>query len=132
MDRKIFDQDQAVVAEKAEVARQLAKKHYQAEVGLLRIFRLMGSTDVEVKPLEPIKLLKMNTNTIASGVLPVSFGPAPASGIPYPSVIVEVSPAVFGKTVAPASSNRSRDGGNEIAEAFDGKVCLAVPRTGRP
>ena len=39
----------------------------------------------------------MNANTVPSGVLPVSFGPAPASGIPYPSVIVEVSPEEFAK-----------------------------------
>jgi hypothetical protein len=34
----------------------------------------------------------VNSNTVPSGVLPLHFGPAPASGIPYPSVIVEVSP----------------------------------------
>jgi hypothetical protein len=37
-------------------------------------------------------------------------------------------PAAF----APAGSNRSGGGGNEIAEAFDGKDRKAVPRTGRP
>jgi hypothetical protein len=37
-------------------------------------------------------------------------------------------PAAF----APAGSNRSGGGGNEIAEAFDGKDRMAVPRTGRP
>jgi transposase len=35
-------------------------------------------------------------------------------------------------TVAPAGSNRSGGGGNEIAEAFDGKDRNAVPRAGRP
>jgi hypothetical protein len=97
MDRKIFQQDQAVAVDKAEVARALAKKHYQAEVGLQRIFRLTGSAEVEGRPVEPIKLLEVNANTVPSGVLPVSFGPAPASGIPYPSVIVEVSPEEFAK-----------------------------------
>jgi hypothetical protein len=29
--------------------------------------------------------------------MPLYFGPAPASGIPYPSVIVEVSPNEFKK-----------------------------------
>jgi hypothetical protein len=97
MDRKIFLQDQAVADDKAEVARALAKKHYQAEGGLQRIFRLTGTAEVEVRPVEPIKLLEVNANTVPSGVLPVSFGPAPASGIPYPSVIVEVSPDEFAK-----------------------------------
>ncbi|MGH7192872.1 MAG: hypothetical protein ACREJM_04960 [Candidatus Saccharimonadales bacterium] len=40
-------------------------------------------------------MLEVNAKTVPSGVLPVSFGPAPASGIPYPSVIVEVSPEEF-------------------------------------
>jgi hypothetical protein len=35
-------------------------------------------------------------------------------------------------TFAPAGSNRSGDGGNEIAEAFDGKGRKAAPRAGRP
>lgn len=97
MDRKTFPQEQAVADDKAEVARELAKKHYQAEAGLQRIFRLSGSAEVEVSPVEPIKLLEVNANTVPSGVLPVQFGPAPASGIPYPSVIVEVSPEEFQK-----------------------------------
>ncbi len=96
-DRKIFDQDQAIADEKAEVARALAKKHYQADGGLQTIFCLIGSAEAERKPVEPIKLLEVNANTVPSGVLPVRFGPAPASGIPYPSVIVEVSPEEFAK-----------------------------------
>ena len=83
-----------------KVAKELAKKHYQAEAGLQRIFRLTGSAEIEVRPVEPIKLLEVNTNTVPSGVLPVHFGPAPISGIPYPSVIVEVSPAEFDKIQA--------------------------------
>ena len=83
--------------DKAAVAKDLAKKHYQAEVGLQTIIRLTGSAEVEVRPAEPIKLLEVNANTVPSGVLPVSFGPSPASGIPYPSVIVEVSPEEFTK-----------------------------------
>src|SRR5436305_13507732 len=100
MDRKVFAQDQMVAEEKAGIAKELAKKHYQAEAGLERIFRLTGSAEVEVRPVEPIKLLEVNANTVPSGVLPVSFGPAPASGIPYPSVIVEVSPQEFAKIQA--------------------------------
>jgi phage FluMu protein Com len=36
MDRKAFAQDQAIADEKAEVAKELANKHYQAEAGLRR------------------------------------------------------------------------------------------------
>ena len=97
MDRTIFEQDHAVAVDKAAVAAELARKHYQAEVGLQRIFRLTGSAEVEVRPVEPIKLLEVNANTVASGVMPISFGPSPASGVPYPSVIVEVSPEEYVK-----------------------------------
>jgi hypothetical protein len=53
--------------DKSQVARELAKKHYQAEAGLQSVFRLTGSAEVELRPIEPIKLLEVNTNTVASG-----------------------------------------------------------------
>jgi phage FluMu protein Com len=95
--RKVFEQESAVADEKAAVAKELAKKHYQAEAGLQKIIRLTGTREAEVRPVEPIKLLEVNVNTVPSGVLPVKFGPSPASGVPYSSVIVEVSPEEFSK-----------------------------------
>jgi hypothetical protein len=97
MERKTFAQEQAVADEKVLVAKELAKQHYQAEAGLQKIFRLVGNAEVEQRPVEPIKLLEVNANTVPSGILPVQFGPAPASGIPYSSIIVEVSPEEFQK-----------------------------------
>lgn len=97
MERKAFDQNQSVANEKSEIAKKLARNHYEAEEGLQKIYRLTGAADVELKPKEPIKLLEVNVNTIPSGVMPLHFGPAPASGIPYPSVIVEVTPEEFNK-----------------------------------
>jgi hypothetical protein len=97
LETKEFDQKDAVVNDKATVAKELAKRHYQAEAGVQTIIRLTGSAEVEVRHAEPIKLLEVNANTVPSGVLPVSFGPTPASGITYPSTIVEVSPEEFAK-----------------------------------
>lgn len=97
LERKVFEQIGAVAAEKAAVAKELANKHYQAEDGLQKVIRYMGGPEAEMRPVEPIKLLEVNANTVPSGVLPVSFGPAPASGIFYPSVIVEVTPEEFAK-----------------------------------
>jgi hypothetical protein len=76
---------------KDEVARELANKHYRIEAGLTQIFRITRG-DGEVAPAEPIKLLEVNEDTVAAGVMPLHFGPAPASGIPYPSIIIEVTP----------------------------------------
>jgi hypothetical protein len=80
-----------------EAARKLAAKHFQTEAGLTNIFRLTGPADAEGGKTEPIKLLEVNTATPPSGVMPLHFGPAPASGIFYPSVIVEVTPGEFEK-----------------------------------
>ena len=80
---------------KDEAARHLARKHYEVEAGLTGIFRLTGSAEAEANEREPIKLLEVNPATIPTGVTPLHFAPAPAAGIDYPSVIVEVTPSEF-------------------------------------
>lgn len=82
-------------AKRADAARKLATAHYEVEPGLTRVIRFTGSAEVEVRSAEPIKLLEINEATIPSGVMPLHFGPAPASGVPFPSVIVEVTPGEF-------------------------------------
>jgi hypothetical protein len=80
---------------KDEEARELARKHYQVEAGVTLIFRVTATAEVEVRPTEPIKLLEVNENTVPSGIMPLQFGPSPASGLHYPSVILEVTPDEF-------------------------------------
>jgi hypothetical protein len=92
--------DQAIIRAKRAAAKELAKKHYEVEDGLMRIFRLTGKAEVEVSRSEPIKLLEVNENTVPSGVMPLHFGPVPAIGIPFPSIIVEVTPDEFTKITA--------------------------------
>jgi hypothetical protein len=82
---------------KDDAARELAKKHYQVEAGLKHVIRIGGSADVEFQPNEPIKLLEVNENTVPAGIMPLHFGPSPASGIDFPSVIVEVTPEEYEK-----------------------------------
>lgn len=77
---------------KTEVARRLAETHYQVEAGITQIFRIMGRPDAELRPEEPIKLLEVNQYSIPSGVMPLYFDAAPARGIHFPAVIVEVTP----------------------------------------
>jgi hypothetical protein len=76
-------------------ARLLARKHYQVEPGITQIFTLRDPPEAEALPDTPIKLLEVNANTVATGVVPLRFGPAPAEGMHFPSVIVEVTPAEF-------------------------------------
>ena len=85
------------VVDMTTAANNLANCHYQLEPGITQILRYRAQSNVQFARIEPIKLLEVNHNTVASGVLPLFFGPAPASGIPYPSVIVEVTPDEYKK-----------------------------------
>jgi hypothetical protein len=88
------------VPTKDEEAKALAEKHYQVEAGMTHIFRVTGAAEAEVRPAEPIKLLEVNENTVPSGIMPIHFGPSPASGLHFSSVIVEVTPDEFQKIQA--------------------------------
>ena len=83
------------MTDKDAVARKLADHHYFVEEGITHIFRLTGRPEAEARPEEPIKLLEVNENTVPSGVMPLGFGTLPEAGIPFPSVIVEVTPEEF-------------------------------------
>jgi hypothetical protein len=97
LNRDASASDRTIAAEKSHAAQVLANKHYDLEDGLTRIFRITGGPAAEVIRGEPIKLLEVNENTYASGIRPLHFGPSPASGIPYPLIIVEVTPDEFRK-----------------------------------
>lgn len=78
--------------DKQEVMKNLANRHYVIEPGITRIFQIFDETKDESAVDTPIKLLEINDATVPSGVMPLYFAPVPASGIPYPTVIVEVTP----------------------------------------
>lgn len=77
---------------KHEVAKKLALAHYLVEEGLIGVYRLLSPVETEA---EPIKLLEVNRNTIPTGIMPLWFGAVPVHGIPYLSVIIEVTPDEF-------------------------------------
>jgi len=79
---------------KAAVAKLIADTHRSVEPAIGRIYRI-ESPGHEDDPDEPIKLLEVNPNTPASGIMPVGLSAHPASGIVYPSIVVEVHPAEF-------------------------------------
>lgn len=76
------------------VARRLAEAHYEIEPSIVLIVRLLSPAE-EPSPREPIKLLEVNPDTTRDGIRPVFFGPYPAAGISYPSVIIEVTPEEY-------------------------------------
>ncbi len=83
------------MSDKDEVARKLAAGHYQTDPTIVKIVRYSTGNEDENLPDEPIKLLEVNEATIPSGIVPLQFDAHPSSGIDYPSVIVEVTPAEF-------------------------------------
>jgi hypothetical protein len=76
----------------SEAARRLAQAHYQVEPGISAIYPIVSDDPAD----RTIRLLEVNPSTFPSGIMPVSFAPHPPSGIPFPSVIVEVTPSEFG------------------------------------
>ena len=83
MDRKLTAEEQATAAEKAKVAKELAKRPFQIEPGLTKVIRFSGSAPVAFRPTEPIKLLEVNQNTVASGVLLSVLGLRLQVGLPF-------------------------------------------------
>jgi len=80
---------------KDEVARQLAFKHFDIERAITRVFRLRDASNHEDSPDTPIKLLEVNAETAPVGIMPLRFGALPAMGIPFSSIIIEVTPKEF-------------------------------------
>ena len=82
---------------KGEVAEDLAKAHFDIDRGLERVIELEGGLEREA---DLIKLLEVNRDALPSGVQPLYFGAHPASGMFYPSVIVEVAPEEYEDSLA--------------------------------
>jgi len=75
---------------KIETANRLAQYHFNAEPNLRAIFVLepLGSDDDD----EPVKLLEVVDGSVAKDIFAIGFAPDASAGIPYRSVVVEVSP----------------------------------------
>jgi hypothetical protein len=84
---------------KEDAAKLLAESHYAIEPGIKHVFKIVASAGNESDPKEPIKLLEVNESSTAVGIQPVFFGPHAASGMCFPSVIVEVTPDEYNKIV---------------------------------
>lgn len=76
-------------------ADSVAQAHYAVDPGVQLIIRLLAAADREMDPKEPIKLLEVNENAVGGGIRPLFFGPHPASGMLFSSVIVDVTPEEY-------------------------------------
>jgi hypothetical protein len=79
---------------KTQVIQWLVEHHFQIEDGLERVVVIHGPGFAD--PREPIKLLEVNANTIATGsVEPFSF--SPTSDVPFVTEIAEITPEEYTK-----------------------------------
>jgi hypothetical protein len=74
---------------KDEVARELIDAHFRVEPALSRIYRIRAEREED--PGEPIKLLEVNANTVATGSVEL-FAFAATKDTPSPTVIAEITP----------------------------------------
>lgn len=78
---------------KMEVAKKLAKTHFQTDSDMKHVFILEPLSEGDRE--EPIKLLEVVEGTLERGIEPVAFAPDPARGVEYPVLIVEISPKEY-------------------------------------
>lgn len=79
---------------KEVVAKKLAKAHVKIDPGIKIVVRVLGADEDDQGA--PVKLLEVNPETFASGIIPISLGAAPPE-IPFPSVVIEVTEREYDK-----------------------------------
>lgn len=88
----VFEQGRVEAHRQAvEESAALARVHYEVEPGLRAIYRLESADPNDHR----IKLLEVNEQTVPTGIVPVGFPAHPASGLHYPSVVIEVTPQEY-------------------------------------
>ena len=82
-----------VVEQKLEAARRLATSHRDVDTAVEQVFLL--ESDFDDDSTQPIRLLEVVDGTIERGIEPVGFPAMRDKGIPFSSVIVEISPREY-------------------------------------
>jgi len=78
-----------LMADKDSIAADLINWHFKVEPGLVTVYRV--TNDNEADPKEPIKLIEVNAQTVATGTFE-AYGFAPTREVPFPTLIAEVTP----------------------------------------
>lgn len=78
---------------KEEAAAEIAEFTYQVDEGTRAIYRAFAAD--EDAPDEPLKLLKVNANTPAAGVMPLHFPPQTSEGTDFAYELVVITPDEF-------------------------------------
>ena len=107
---------------KSVVAARLAESHFQVDPAIDQIYHVLAPGREE-NEAEPIKLLEVNRDTSMSGIMPIFFGAHAASGIFYPSIIIEVRPEEYEQI---ASGQLELPHGWVLGEAFQRPAAQAI------
>jgi hypothetical protein len=86
------------MADKNDTAQLLADAHFQMDEAITRIFRVLEPDEADGR--KPVKLLEVNPMTAETGVTPIGLTADPSRGVPFPTVIVEVSSDEFERLVS--------------------------------
>ena len=84
--------------DKNNTAQLLADAHFKLDEAITRIFRVLEPDESDAQG--PVKLLEVNPMTAETGIMPIGLTADPSRGVPYPTVIVEVSSGEFERLVS--------------------------------
>lgn len=82
----------ARMPDKDTIAADLINWHFKVEPGLVTVYRVTNENEAD--PKEPIKLIEVNAQTVATGSFE-AYGFAPTRDVPFPTLIAEVTPDEF-------------------------------------
>lgn len=83
---------------KEEAAAEIADFDYQVDEGTRAIYRILAANEDD--PDEPLKLLKVNADTPAAGIMPLHFPPDVTNGILFAYELVVVTPREFDQIIS--------------------------------
>ncbi len=78
-----------IAESKLDVARKMAESHVLVDSAVAEVYLL---EEEDERADTPIKLLEVVEGIIERGIEPVYFRPDEARGVPYASIIIELSP----------------------------------------
>ncbi len=78
---------------KEEAAAEIADFDYQVDEGTQAIYRILALNEDD--PDEPLKLLKVNSDTPAAGIMPLHFPPKLSQGMAFAYELVVITPEEF-------------------------------------
>ena len=78
-----------------QTALRIARQTYESDEDVREIYYVRSALTKATKGTTPVVLVHVNEGTVPVGIVPLVFSAEPQAGIPYPYVIVDVTPSEF-------------------------------------